>query len=74
MELENVAEFTLLVTFWTCSIFSGYAFDQIHGGVNRLSIFTWRFLLNKFADDVANPPLFFFDMMKNCFGVHAWML
>jgi hypothetical protein len=30
--------------------------------------------LYKFAKGVANPALFFSNLVKDYFGIHAWML
>ena len=73
-EFEDITEFALLVALCACSVLAGPSFRQIHGGIYRWLVFTWRLLLDKLAEGVANPPVFLFDVAIDRFGVHGRML
>ena len=71
-EFEDVAEFALSVALDACSLLSRRVLGEGHRCVNRLPIFTCGFLLDQLVESVANPTCLFFNLTKDCLGVHGW--
>jgi len=48
-------EFALLVALDARSLLSCPVLGEGHRSINRLLVFTWGFLLDKFVEGIANP-------------------
>ena len=70
MYFEYIAEFSLAVASYSRSLLLRAVFDQSHGCVNRLPVFSWRFLLHEHLKNLPNPIGLLINMIKDRFGVH----